>query len=73
MDLDVVELADQLAADAHAGQVDKGGKPYIEHVRRVAGYVDRSDSYAIAAALLHDILEDTQTASRSFPRRSASG
>lgn len=61
MDLDVVELADQLAADAHAGQVDKVGKPYIEHVRRVAGYVDRSDSYAIAAALLHDILEDTLT------------
>jgi (p)ppGpp synthase/HD superfamily hydrolase len=61
LDLDVVELAGRLAADAHAGQVDKAGKPYVEHVRRVAGYVDPSDSQAVAAALLHDVLEDTFT------------
>lgn len=61
MDPDFVELADRLAADAHAGQVDKAGRPYVEHVRRVATYVDRSDAYAIAAALLHDVLEDTLT------------
>lgn len=61
VDLNVVELAGRLATNAHAGQVDKAGRPYVEHVRRVARYVDRSDPRAIAAALLHDVLEDTPT------------
>jgi (p)ppGpp synthase/HD superfamily hydrolase len=61
LDLDVVELAGRLAADAHARQVDKAGRPYVEHLRRVAGYVDPSDSHAVAAAWLHDVLEDTST------------
>lgn len=33
---DLVERAKALAYRAHAGQVDKAGKPYIEHVARVA-------------------------------------
>jgi len=55
----IVDLASAIADRAHAGQVDKAGKPYIGHVRRVAGYVDRQDLNAVAAALLHDVLEDT--------------
>ena len=31
-----VSEVDALAAEAHAGQVDKIGVPYIEHVRAVA-------------------------------------
>jgi hypothetical protein len=61
VDLDAVELADRLAADAHAGQLDKAGEPYVEHLRRVASYVDPSDTRAVVAALLHDIIEDTST------------
>jgi (p)ppGpp synthase/HD superfamily hydrolase len=61
MDFTIVELADRLAADAHRGQVDKAGEPYVGHLRRVAHYVDASDANAVAVALLHDILEDTPT------------
>jgi hypothetical protein len=55
---DVVGLAAAIAVRAHAGQCDKAGRPYVEHVRRVAGYVDQRDPSAIAAALLHDTIED---------------
>lgn len=34
--MDIVERAKELAHRAHAGQVDKAGRPYIEHVARVA-------------------------------------
>lgn len=36
---DLVERAKDLAHRAHAGQVDKAGRPYIEHVARVAAAV----------------------------------
>lgn len=41
---DLVERAKALAYRAHSGQVDKAGRPYIEHVARVADLVrnDRS-------------------------------
>lgn len=52
------------AATAHAGQVRKyTGEPYVYHPMAVAatliaeGYAD--DSTAVLAALLHDVLEDT--------------
>lgn len=48
-----------LAERAHAHQVDKAGQPYINHIRRVASYVHPRDDHVVAAALLHDILEDT--------------
>ena len=38
---DLVERAKALACRAHSGQVDKAGRPYIEHVARVAAAVRR--------------------------------
>lgn len=53
-----VKQAWKLAERAHAGQVDKLGKPYIEHVRTVAATVAHlGESYEIVG-LLHDSLED---------------
>jgi (p)ppGpp synthase/HD superfamily hydrolase len=52
-----VEKARDLAHRAHAGQVDKAGHPYIEHVARVAAAVS-DDPEAEAVAWLHDVLED---------------
>jgi len=60
--LERVALA--IAEKAHAGQVDKTGHAYIGHPVRVAERVRRHDPAAgadvIAAALLHDVLEDTE-------------
>lgn len=55
--MNLVERAKDLAHRAHAGQVDKAGRPYIEHVSRVAAAVS-DDPEAEAVAWLHDVLED---------------
>ncbi len=54
---DLVERAKALAYRAHEGQVDKAGRPYIEHVARVAAAVS-DDPDAEAVAWLHDVFED---------------
>ncbi len=54
-----VSDADTLAAAAHAGQVDKAGRPYIDHPRAVAASVAHLGDHAVMAALLHDVVEDT--------------
>ena len=54
---DLVQRAKDLAHRAHAGQVDKAGRPYIEHVARVAAAC-ADDPEAEAVAWLHDVLED---------------
>jgi (p)ppGpp synthase/HD superfamily hydrolase len=54
-----VEEVDALAAEAHAGQVDKIGVPYIEHVRAVAAGLAPFSDKLVMAGLLHDIIEDT--------------
>lgn len=54
---DLVARARDLAHRAHAEQVDKVGRPYIEHVTRVAAAV-QDDPTAEAVAWLHDVLED---------------
>lgn len=56
-EMNLVERAKELAYRAHAGQVDKAGRPYIEHVARVAAAVS-DDPEAEAVAWLHDVLED---------------
>lgn len=48
-----------LAADAHAWQTDKAGQPYLGHPMRVAARVVAHGEHAVAAALLHDVVEDT--------------
>jgi len=47
----------QIAYHAHHGQVDKGGIPYIFHPYHLAEQM--TDEYATCAALLHDVVEDT--------------
>lgn len=54
---DIVSRAKALAIRAHAGQVDKAGRPYIEHVARVAAAVS-DDPVAEAVAWIHDVIED---------------
>lgn len=51
------EIALQIATEAHQGQVDKSGKPYILHPIAVASKVDTLELKTIA--ILHDTIEDT--------------
>ncbi|WP_066709713.1 HD domain-containing protein [Curvibacter delicatus] len=53
----------QLASELHAGQVDKAGRPYIEHLTRVCLRVMTAGGDLIQqiASLLHDALEDKKT------------
>lgn len=56
---DIVRLANRIAAEGHAGQVDKSGVDYIRHPCRVAASLARYGPSYEAAGLLHDVLEDT--------------
>ncbi len=59
--LAVVEEAYKLAEEAHRGQYRASGAPYIEHPVATAMILARMqlDPETIAAALLHDVPEDT--------------
>ena len=52
-----IERAIEIAANAHAGQRDKAGQPYIFHPLRVMFRVD--GEHEQMAAVLHDVVEDT--------------
>ena len=60
-DMDLIERAYRYADGKHKDQLRKSGEPYIIHPLAVAEIVAEIglDSDAIAAALLHDCLEDT--------------
>ena len=60
-DMEMLDKAYQLAARAHDGQFRRSGEPYICHPLHVAMLlVDLGmDTESLAAALLHDVVEDT--------------
>jgi (p)ppGpp synthase/HD superfamily hydrolase len=55
--MSTLERAIAIAAEAHAGQTDKGGQPYVLHPLRVMLRV-ATESERIAA-VLHDVVEDS--------------
>jgi (p)ppGpp synthase/HD superfamily hydrolase len=57
MTSDLVRLAHSVATRAHAGQVDKVGRPYIEHPTAVAVRLTTDDEQVVG--FLHDVVEDT--------------
>ncbi|MDD3202453.1 MAG: RelA/SpoT family protein, partial [Pygmaiobacter massiliensis] len=61
-DLAVIDKAYALAEKAHRGVARKSGEPYITHPLNVAALlIDLGlDTESIAAALLHDVVEDTE-------------
>lgn len=62
--LSQIELSLSIATEAHKNQVDKAGMPYIEHPKRVSTAC-KTDTQK-AAALLHDVLEDTPTTAQDL-------
>jgi GTP pyrophosphokinase len=60
-DIALVERAFVFSDSAHRGQFRKSGEPYITHPLAVASILSqwRLDAQGLAAALLHDVMEDT--------------
>lgn len=68
----MIREAADFAAEAHKGMVRKGGKiPYIYHPMEVALLVSQmtEDEEVIAAAYLHDVLEDTSVTAEELGER----
>jgi len=53
-----LNIAIEIAAIAHTGQVDKAGAPYILHPLRVM--LTRDNELEQICAVLHDVVEDTE-------------
>ncbi|NJN96537.1 MAG: GTP diphosphokinase [Anaerolineales bacterium] len=60
-DMDLIRRACRLAQQAHQGQTRASGEPYFQHSLAVANILAdlRLDAETLAAAVLHDVLEDT--------------
>lgn len=58
---EVISRAFQVAQDAHKNQLRASGEPYLSHVATAARILSdlNLDHETVAAALLHDVVEDT--------------
>jgi (p)ppGpp synthase/HD superfamily hydrolase len=55
-----------IATNAHAGQFDRGGAPYILHPLKVMHYLKSDDEELMCMALGHDVIEDTTVTYRDL-------
>jgi hypothetical protein len=55
--MSMLEKAIRIAVNAHSGQADKGGAPYITHPLRLMAAVETEEEKIVA--VLHDVIEDT--------------
>ncbi len=70
-----IQHAYQFSAKAHEGQKRASGEPYIHHPLEVAKILGdmHMDHQTIMAAILHDVIEDTDTAKDEIRRRFGKG
>lgn len=61
-----LDTAVMIANNAHFGQKDKSGKPYILHPLRLALKMSSPDEQIVA--VLHDVLEDSSTTVEDIER-----
>jgi len=61
LDLELIARAYRFGSEAHAGQKRASGEDYLEHCVEVAKILAdlHLDTHSIAAALIHDVVEDT--------------
>ncbi len=57
-----------LATEAHFGQFDKAGLPYILHPLKVMHYLKTEDEELQCIAIGHDLLEDTKVTAEQIKR-----
>ena len=70
-EVEKVRSAYEFSASVHEGQHRKSGEPYISHPLEVAGILGdmHMDHQTLAAAILHDVIEDTATDKKEIVRR----
>ncbi len=70
-DIGKIEDAYQFSDSAHHGQKRKSGIPYISHPLAVAEIIAgwQLDAQAVMAALLHDVMEDTEVTKQEISNR----
>ena len=71
IDMDVVTLAYQLSEESHKGQFRKSGEPFVGHPLYVASLLVELglDTESVAAALLHDVVEDTDVPLKTIEKQ----
>jgi guanosine-3',5'-bis(diphosphate) 3'-pyrophosphohydrolase len=57
----MLSAAIRIAVNAHDGQYDRGGNPYVLHVLKVMHYLKTDDEELQCIAVLHDTIEDSNT------------
>ena len=70
-DLSRLEEAYHFSDAAHQGQLRKSGEPYISHPVAVAEILShwQLDAQTLCAALLHDVVEDTEVSTDDISKR----
>ena len=70
-DVSQLESAFRFSSEAHDGQFRKSGEPYVSHPVAVASILTQwhLDSQALTAALLHDVMEDTEVTKSEIAER----
>jgi len=64
--MNMLDKAIQIAVQAHAGQLDKGGNPYILHPLWVMNQVRHLGEDYMIVAVLHDVVEDSENQSETY-------
>ena len=70
LDLDLIERALRFSVSAHRGQQRMSGEDFVSHSIAVASILLKLlvDSTSIAAALLHDVVEDSEVSTEDLSR-----
>ena len=70
-DVEHVRVAIEFSRDAHQGQTRQSGDPYVTHPIAVARILTplHLDAQSIIAALLHDVVEDTEITSEQIAEK----
>ena len=70
-DVEHIRMAIEFSRAAHEGQTRQSGEPYITHPIAVARILTplHLDVQSIVAALLHDVIEDTETTSEQIAEK----
>ena len=63
---ELLSKAIHIAVNAHHGQFDRGGRPYILHALRVMELIKSDDEELQCIAVLHDTVEDCKDITYKF-------